>query len=258
MSFFAIDVISEIAGTLIYASGNWRRRAIEDNLKSFGASNYSIRMVFVNMTKNHLELLKLGTLRASAIRKLTEEPEGFDYNVLKMNSMIFSAHYGSWELAPMFISSVGMKSCTVAEFRNVGSKMYGIMESFRSRHGMLIFPLEDMSTPLKIRDALKEGHTPILLVDRDITKSGMPVKMGGRTLLVPKGAFVMAKKFRTDCFVGVFKRNSSDRFRFKLELEDVGIPSSSEDAAQITIDIIARTIKADPEQWFAFDLNWGI
>ena len=256
ISFTVIDFISEIIGMMIYLSNNWRIKAIDDNLKAIGAKNYKTEKIFVNMVKNHFELLKMYRMTKNELNRLTEVTQSGDIRKHDKDSFILTGHCGNWDAAPQLVFASGMKSCTIAEYKNVGKEMYKILEMFRGRRGMLVFPLEDISTPIKLRDSYKDGYTPFLVIDRDITKTGVSVKVGSRNLKIPKGPFFFAKKFNSKIVTGAFFRNKSERFRFKIVLDEIGRIESVEEGAQKSIDSLFEIIKTEPEQWFAFDLNW--
>ncbi|MGE3062205.1 MAG: lysophospholipid acyltransferase family protein [bacterium] len=256
LSFTIIDILSEMIGSMLYYSHNWRVNAIEENLKSVGAENFRTRMIFVNMAKNHFELLKLYRMSNKKLKEITEIDAFIQLEQYKKNTFVLTGHFGNWEVAPNYVSVAGMKACTIAEFKNVGEKMYRILELFRGRYGMIVYPLEDSSTILKLRDRYNEGYTPFLLIDRDITKTGIPVKAGSRILMIPKGPFFMAKKFGSRIVIGAFVRNNSKKYRFRIVLKDLGKTDSVETGAQKSINSLLEMIRMYPEQWFAFDLNW--
>ena len=256
VSFSVIDFVSEIIGRIFYISKNWRIKAIQENLEAIGAKNFRTERVFENMIKNHFELLKLHRMSKT---KLIEITEGYDHNEFekyRRNNFILTGHCGNWDIAPIFISAIKMKSCTIAEYKNVGERMYEILKIFRGKHGMIVFPLEDVSTPIKLRDSYRAGYTQFLLIDRDITRIGIPVKVGNKILKIPKGPFYFANKFSSNIAIGTFIRNKSKRYRFKITIRDLGKIDNMESGAQKAIDSLFDLIRTNPEQWFAFDLNW--
>ncbi|MDD3803983.1 MAG: hypothetical protein PHW02_06350 [bacterium] len=255
-SFTAIDVLSEIIGSIIYVSGNWRIRAIDGNLRAIGARNYSLRKIFVNMTKNHFELIKLYRMKPQKLKEITKLEGYKNIESLKNNSFIMTGHCGNWDAAPNYIYAEGIKSCTIAEYKNVNKEMYRVLDMFRGAHGMIIYPLEDAATPLKFRDRIKEGYTPFILIDRDITKTGISVKIRDKTLRIPKGPFFFAKKTSSRMVTGGFFRCDSRRYRFKIILNDLGVIDEIESGAQKAIDSLFEIIRNECEQWYAFDLNW--
>ncbi|HAV92765.1 TPA: hypothetical protein DCW38_06250, partial [candidate division WOR-3 bacterium] len=153
ISFDVIDAVSELIGRIIYFSGNWRIRAISENLLSIGASNFNIKNTFVNMVKNHFEMLKFYRMNKKYINEITEFAADRPFEYYKTNTFILTGHFGNWESASYFISTIGVSPCTVAELVNVGEEMYSIMEMFRVKSGMVVFPLEDLTTPIKLRDS---------------------------------------------------------------------------------------------------------
>lgn len=94
-------------------------------------------------------------------------------------------HLGSWDHLGTWAAATLAPVTTVAE--RLGSP--GLFEAFtgaRARAGITALPLDDPSTPGRLRAALRGGHLVALLADRDLTGSGLGVDLlGSRARFAP-------------------------------------------------------------------------
>ncbi len=254
--FEIIDFISFFVGNLIYISNNWRIKSIRENLLKIGITDFNLRKIFINMVRNHLDLLKFYFDKRKKLLQITDL-ENVDLERLKKDKYILlTAHYGNWELAGAFFGSLVKKTVSVAEFKGVGDIRYKTLLKFRSRTGMRILPLEELSTVFEIEKYIEKGYITVLLFDRDINDTGMLCEIDGVKLYIPKGPFYFSKKFDLDILLGVFFYVKNKKYRYSVKLVKIDRVENLKKYAENGLKELKKIIQGNPEEWFAFLVRW--
>lgn len=254
--FEVIDFISMIVGNIIFLSNNWRVKSISDNLKRIGIENFDVKKVFINMTRNHLDLLKFYYMNKNYLLKLTDFSEVSLKEIQNDKYVLVTAHYGNWELGGMIFGFLVEKSVTVAEFEGVGEKRYEILKRFRGRTGMKVLPLDDLSTGAKIEELIQKGYIPVLLFDRDINKTGSLSDFGKSKVYIPKGPFYFSKKYSRKILFAVIYYEKNERFRYKVKSYEIERDENLRKYANNGLNKLYEVIENKPEEWFAFSMRW--
>ncbi len=251
-AYYVTDRFALLVGNMIFLSKNWRINAIDSNLRTAGAEDFNPKNTFVNMIINYIDFIKLFYMRKRDLIKITQ-------NTCAMPDeqfMLLTAHFGNWELGGLYITSIGYRGVTIAEGEGPGERMYKLFEKMRSSASMEVLRLEDHAVSLKLNSSIEAGKIPILLIDRDITHNGISVMFGNKPALVPKGPYFFSKRYKLPIYVGVFYRMNNERFRYGCDMTLVNSVGKIRDDAQLSINALVEKIKARPEEWFAFDMNW--
>ncbi|MDN5853102.1 MAG: phosphatidylinositol mannoside acyltransferase [Actinomycetia bacterium] len=105
-------------------------------------------------------------------------------------------HMGNWELAGAWSCAMGIPLTAAAE-RLKPESLYRDFVAFRESLGMEIVPINGGPpvVPL-LADRLEAGGFVCLLSDRDLSRTGIEVRLLGATARVPQGPAVLAR--RTD------------------------------------------------------------
>lgn len=251
-----IDFFSFVIGNLIYFSNNWRVESIKKNLNRIGIFDFNLKEIFVNMVRNHFDLLKSYYLKQEYLLKITDL-SNVDLVRLKNDKYILiTAHYGNWELAGIIFGYLVKNTVSVAELKGVGEKRYKALLRFRNLTGMKIFPLEDPKTIIKLEEHLQKGYIPVLLFDRDITKTGTLCDFGNSKVFIPKGPFYFGKKFSKDIMFGTFFYIKNRRYRYFALIKEVERDENLKRYAENGLKVLFDVIKRKPEEWFAFSMRW--
>ncbi len=257
ISFLIIDMFSEIIGSLIYFSGNWRINTMQNNLATINAENGNIRKTFVNMIANYCDFIRFYYVKRTILGKLTQikpaiVPETDERFIL------LTGHFGNWELGGLFITYCGYKMVTIAESTGPGEKMYQLFANMRSRENLKILRLEDPAIAQLLNESIDKGLNPALLLDRDITRTGISVQMGNRKALIPKGPYFFSKKHLLPMQLGIFFRIKHKKYRYTTSIVPVKTVFNMKSDAQEAINSFIEIIKLNPYEWFAFDINWEV
>lgn len=254
--FEVIDLISLVIGNIIFLSKNWRVKSISDNLIRIGIENFDVKEVFINMTRNHLDLLKFYYTDKNYLFQITDCSEVDLEEIQKGKYILVTAHYGNWELAGMLFGFLVKKSVTVAELEGVGEKRYEILKRFRGRTGMKVLPLEETSTGALLEDHIQKGYIPVLLFDRDINKSGSLSEFGKAKVFIPKGPFYFSKKYSRKILLGVFFYEKNKRYRYKIRASEIERDENLRRYSNNGLNALYKVIENKPEEWFAFSMRW--
>ena len=255
VSFSIIDIFSEITGSLIYFSGNWRVDTMQNNLAAINAENGNVRRTFVNMIANYCDFIRFYYVKRTVLGKITQiEPPnvpGTDERFI-----LLTGHFGNWELAGLFITYLGYQMVTVAESKGPGERMYQLFVNMRSRENLKVLRLEDPAIGQLFKKSIDEGLNPVLLLDRDITKTGVSVQMGNKKALIPKGPYFFTKRHSLPMQLGVFFRIKHKKYRYTSSIVPIDTVFKMKKDAQQAINSFIEVIKLNPYEWFAFDINW--
>lgn len=251
-AYYITDFIACIAGYIIFRSGNWRIGAIQHNLETIGCKDADIRAIFTNMIINYIDFFKSFYMSKIKLVNITKMSCAFP----DIPYVLLTGHFGNWEMGGIVLSAAGQNLVTIAESEGPGERMYELFKKMRSTTSMKVLRLEDKMIGMELNNAISNGHNPVLLMDRDITKTGIRVQMGSRNALIPKGPYYFAKKYGLRICIGTFRRIKDKRFRYICNVQSIDVTGKASNDAQNAINEFIRQIAAKPEEWFAFDINW--
>ena len=104
----------------------------------------------------------------------------------------FLAHLGNWDLAGAWSTTHLSPVTTVAE-RLKPDEVYEAFLAFRERLGMTILPLTGQGAVFgQLVEALRAGALVPLLADRDLTSTGIEVRLAGHAARVAPGPAALA------------------------------------------------------------------
>ncbi len=177
----------------------------------------------------------------------------------KKGVIVFSAHFGNWELIP-YILSRHLK-------RNIGSiaremdnpLVEAVVKRFREHMGStIIYKKNSIRTMLKM---LEDNQVIYLLIDQNtIEKEAVFVEFFGQTVAaVPSVSLLHLKKNKP--VVPLFLHYEKDKIVLDLLEEIQFTPGGDhtrdlEELTQLCTSIIEENIRKYPEQWFWFHNRW--
>jgi lauroyl/myristoyl acyltransferase len=161
-----------------------------------------------------------------------------------------TAHLGNYEWGAAFVHFSGLPIAAISvEYKT--PYIRDIYEFNRRRAGYLIFYVKrSFSGPVRF---LKEGGVLAILSDRSFDGSTLKVKMFGKDVAIPKGAFFLASKLGSP-LVPAFSVKEKDR-RYYVHFGRPIRITEGEIALGIKkyVKILEAYIKEYPDQWFLFD-----
>jgi phosphatidylinositol dimannoside acyltransferase len=103
-------------------------------------------------------------------------------------------HMGNWDWAGAWACATGMPLWTVAE-RLRPERLYDEFVAYRNTLGMEILPLTggDATLP-RLEGWVRGGGLVCLLADRDLSRTGVAVDLGGAPARMPRGPALLARR----------------------------------------------------------------
>jgi KDO2-lipid IV(A) lauroyltransferase len=173
----------------------------------------------------------------------------------KKGGIIFSAHFGNWEIGPKILISQGLKVKTV--YRPLNNP---IVEFITARLRGVPLIKKSSSGNRQIINAIKNGEFVIILADQKIT-DGIVIDFFNREAITTTSLAKIAIKYNVPLIPGYILRKKKFRFSLNLEqsLQTAELTNSNEDIKKLTLQInknLENIIKQAPEQWFWVHNRW--
>ncbi|MEJ2568246.1 MAG: lysophospholipid acyltransferase family protein [candidate division WOR-3 bacterium] len=164
--------------------------------------------------------------------------------------ILLTGHLGNYEWGASFIGYLGFKISIISvEYRT--SFIRDIYEENRKRSGIGVFYVKkSFSGPVRF---LKEGGLLAIAGDRNFGGSTVTVKMFGKNVEIPKGAFFMASKLGVPIVVGFGPREKDGRYHVYLEKPFKVKEDGIEKSVKRYVELLERYIRKYPDQWLLFD-----
>jgi KDO2-lipid IV(A) lauroyltransferase len=171
-------------------------------------------------------------------------------------------HSGNWDAAGVWLVDwLGGEFLTVTE-RLRPESLYRRFVEYRERLGIRVVPLTGGERPSSavLREWLADGGTTCLLVDRDLSGSGIPVTFFGRRTTMPGGPALLAAQTGAALLPAVCQFDG-DGWRFVVHPPvPVDGPGRLRErigaAMQQVADAFATTITEQPEDWHMLGRIW--
>jgi KDO2-lipid IV(A) lauroyltransferase len=172
-------------------------------------------------------------------------------------------HSGNWDVAGVWLVDwLGGPFMTVAE-RLKPESLYRRFVEYREGLGMRVVPLTGGERPSSavLREWLTGGGTTCLLVDRDLSTSGVPVRLFGRPTTMPGGPALLAAQTGAALLPAVCQFDG-DGWRFvvhpRVPVDGPGrLRERVNGAMQQVADAFAASIAAQPEDWHVPGRIWA-
>jgi KDO2-lipid IV(A) lauroyltransferase len=171
-------------------------------------------------------------------------------------------HSGNWDAAGVWlVDFLGGEFLTVVE-RLEPESLYRRFVEYRQGLGMRVVPLTggDRPSSVVLREWLTAGGTTCLLVDRDLSGSGVPVTFFGRRSAMPGGPALLAAQTGAALLPAICQFDGAG-WRFVVHPPvPVDGPGRLRDrvtgAMQQVADAFATTIAEQPEDWHVLGRVW--
>jgi len=103
-------------------------------------------------------------------------------------------HMGNWDWAGAWACATGMPLWTVAE-RLRPERLYDEFVAYRTKLGMEILPLTGEGATLpRLEGWVRDGGLVCLLADRDLSRTGVEVRLCGAPARMPRGPALLARR----------------------------------------------------------------
>ncbi|MFM6972540.1 MAG: lysophospholipid acyltransferase family protein, partial [Alphaproteobacteria bacterium] len=170
--------------------------------------------------------------------------------------IIFSAHFGNWEIGPKILLQNGLKVKTI--YRPLNNPY---AENLTSKIRNVAMIAKGSAGNREIINAIKNNEFIIIMADQKIT-DGEPIKFFNRNAITSTSIAKIALKYGVPIIPGYISRIGK-KFKFKLTIENSLIINRNENfednIKNVTLkinQIIENWIKASPHQWFWVHNRW--
>ncbi len=158
-------------------------------------------------------------------------------------------HMANWDWAGAWACATGMPLTTVAE-RLRPERLYDGFVEYRASLGMEILPAGDPATFPILLERVRRGGLVCLLADRDLSRTGLKVRLFGETARMPRGPAELARRTGAPLIPATLAYDGPEMV-ITLHPEvahrdgDEGLAAMMQDVA----DAFAQGIEAHPEDW---------
>ncbi len=262
--------MSDLLADLAYVLDRGHRRVALGNLAQvFGGSpgdrvhKQMVRRVFRHFVRVGAEFVLLprliGRVGLDQVIEIAGREHVLEAQRPGRGIVVFSAHLGNWEVIAAAGEPLGLK------LHSVGRTLDNpLLEQFlareRGRYVRSVIP-KDGGLP-RIARALKQGDSVAMLLDQHAGRRGIEVDFLGRPASTFRAAAELAARFGLP-LLGGFGIRVDRTPRFRLEFEpplwpDQSAPREQEvrRLTQAVSDMIARQVKAHPDQWNWLHRRW--
>ncbi len=254
--------LATIGGDVFYYLQKTTRANVYDNVKHIlegtrkGLDNIEgvVRGVFRNMAKNYYDLFRAPSVSLAEVIRLVEV-RGWDHIEAALSKgkglILVSAHFGNTDLVARILAVREVPVVIPVEHLKPET-LFRYICSLRANKYLRLIPID--GPLLELFRALRRNEVVGLIVDRDITDSGIVVDFFGAPARLPDGYAQLALRTGAPIVVGFSRRLPDNTFVINLEppleLEDTG--NREHDVrvgVEKVVSILERYIGEYPEQW---------
>jgi KDO2-lipid IV(A) lauroyltransferase len=245
-----------------------RRRSVEANLRGVVPEQDVARVsyeAFRHYARYWCETFRMQDLTSEEL-KARFDTEGFE-NIEKAyaagtGAVLATMHFGNWDSGGRWVAEQWPLT-VVAEVL----KPRALFERFlahRRALGMEIVPLvRGGDATAQCEAALRKGRLVALLSDRDLSGSGIPVTIFGRSTKMPAGPAVLALRTGAPLIPAVIFMLPNGRWIASVH-EPMPVEGDPDDRAVVE-DVTRRLathfeefVRRDPAQWYAMFLRYWL
>ena len=252
---FVLDGLMLIAAFIWYRTDEYRRKAVENNLRIILGEDFDRRLVwntFKNYMLNFTDVLKVKHRSCRDIlRKVPVDGLEKIEKFRNTGFVLLTGHIGNWELGASLPGCLGFDAMAVVE--NIDPRWLRVLNDIRGHTGLKLVPI-GKSTPVIVK-YLSEGKVVIVATDRYVGgKHFMEVEMFGRRRKIPIGIFQINEKMRKPMVFAYVVREGRG---YRGIIQDVFEgPFDMKSMVDFYIRNLEKAVKKYPDQYYSFDFNW--
>lgn len=175
-------------------------------------------------------------------------------------ALVLTAHFGSPALVAQILAVRKCRVTAVAEALP-NRRLLDLMSRVRAGHGIRVVPFGPSITR-ELTAALGRNEVVGVVGDRDIQKTGVPVRFFGRETTLPVGPVMLALRTGAALLPSFTYRQKDGHFAAfigePLQLERTGrLQEDLRRGTQRVAELLEEAIKKSPEQWIVFEPIWS-
>ena len=282
---FAAQILPLIPRRFVYALGNvlgliaWtvarqaRQQATNNMIHVLGAQVQETRVgrrrlqrtvkgMFVNNTRNYLELFTLQSLSSEEILHTmhVKGREHLDAALAQDKGVIIvGPHQGPFDYLVQYLGIKGY-DVTVPVEHLEDQRMLNLMLDLRSSHGIHYLPLTGSSTMRTIMQKLRDNKIVTIVSDRAIEGRSVDVSLFGAPAKLPNGPIRLTQRTGATLLSANCYRTSQGLAIGQLLPLSLAVTeeqqTNTDSMMQALIEKMEDAIREYPEQWVAFSPIW--
>ena len=203
-------------------------------------------------------ICKMSSEELSKYIEINDQTKNNLDDLIKLNQggIIFSAHFGNWEIGPKFLTNYGLKVHTL--YRPLNNPL--VEEMTAKLRGVPLIQKGNAGSR-ELINALKNREFVIIMADQKIT-DGEPIKFFHDNAITSTAIAKMAIKYDIPLIPGcIFRLDKKFKFKLVIEkpLEYFNKKIDKQNIEKLTLNInqtIEKWIIKSPEQWFWVHNRW--
>ena len=173
--------------------------------------------------------------------------------------VLATPHLGNWDAGGRWVAERWPLTVVVEVLRP--RMLFDRFVAHRRSLGMTIVPLvRGGDATAKCLEKIREGGYVALVSDRDLSGSGVPVTMFGRTTKMPPGPAVLALRAGVPLIPACIYMTAGGWHAWVMDPIDTGLsgvtPENVSDLTQRLANAYEQMISREPAQWHAFSRMW--
>lgn len=260
--------LANVYARIWYPFSGRRKRAVRSHLKAlFANQNKTINSaeleqltfrVFQEFSKYLFEVFRIPLVDKSFIQQnVRQENKGEIDEIAKSGkgAILFTAHFGNWELGGLTMALMGYPMAAVAMAHD-DPHVNQLFLSRREKSGMLVIDMDQYAARECLK-VLKQGKILALLGDEDFSNTSIEVDFLNEKIRVPRGPAALSRNTGVAVVPSVMVRELDNRFTIYHEkaIYPIVTDNQEDDIKKMTLSYL-ESLKPYfvkyPEQWYRF------
>jgi|GEM_PF-1891691 KDO2-lipid IV(A) lauroyltransferase len=263
--------IGRLLGLIFYIFDFKYKYVAFKNIK-YVFENYSYKDIikiakncYKNLGQNFTEFFLLPRTKFfyKKIVEFTQQDKEILWSVYNQNKgvLIFSAHFGNWELLGSILSQEGFPLAVIAREFYI-KKIDNIVEKIRTESGEIVVSRsrKEKNSVKNLLFAIKNKYIIGVLVDQNIKNvKNVQVEFLGKPSLTPISFVELMIKYQIPSVIGlIYKDNKKKKYVIKIIPVEKKYYENKILCVKFINDVISKYIFLYPEQWVWMHKRWNI
>ncbi len=262
--------IARVVGDGAYRRREAMRDAVASNMRQLIGPDAdedeiqaATREVFRNATRYYADLIHLGRVDIQRYYNERLDIQGEEYLTEALESgrggVMVGTHFGNPEMSVQPLAAKGFSIMALTEPLEPKA-LSDFTNHLRSQHGHVYRSLGYEGLKETIR-RLRNGGLVAILLDRDVTGTGVPMQFCGAEARIPLGAIDLALRTGADLIPAKSWRMPGYSFKIVVEPPLKIVRTDDYDAdvraiAERLLPIFEEQLRSDPGQWAVLEAIW--
>ena len=256
--------LAQALGSLLYYIIKDRRELAVQNIKtslnvSKSKAQQLIKEVFQDLALKFVEILQLEKRSLTELKEnVTVEGEEYLKEIYQSDkgAVLFTGHFGNWELLGVYLSAVGYPLTAIArDYKN--DYIYQEIMKIRQSKGAEVFNRSQLKKSIK---ALMKQKFLLIAGDQDAHQDGEFMKFFDRPASTPLGPVKLAQRSNSYIVPTYLVREGLNNYRLivkePLEIDKDASLEEQREVLQHLTTSLENAIRDYPSQWLWVHRRW--